>query len=225
VQDLLVRCTSLKAEYTKATSMLLQHTREAKAKDERAVKLELANTRLQALCRALRGQQGAADSAAQGAAAAAAALRPDASRDEAVSDIAEIHPEFAAPGFSAGAVGPEQGTLTVDIPQCSEAAPIGDASVAVASGALADDEAGAGSGPLPAELGGDGQKDVVACDKGASVLGDSASRPTGKHAQEECAKVAVAGAGSASAGEPAEDRAAVREAEAGAGGGSEDAAR
>jgi hypothetical protein len=54
MQELLERCTSIKAEYTKATEMLLEQVNAHKAKDEKVAKLELANTRLQNLCRALR---------------------------------------------------------------------------------------------------------------------------------------------------------------------------
>ena len=67
MQELVESCTTMRAEYHKATKMLMERVQECQSKDAQLEKLKLANTRLQGLCRALRAEQGDA----LGAAAAA----------------------------------------------------------------------------------------------------------------------------------------------------------
>jgi hypothetical protein len=55
MQELAARCTAAQQEYAKSASMLLQCVSASKAKDTQIEKLQLANTRLQSLCRAVVG--------------------------------------------------------------------------------------------------------------------------------------------------------------------------
>ena len=59
-------CQTARAEYNKATKMLLERMEECKEKDARLSKLTLANERLQGLCRALRSEPASADHGSNG---------------------------------------------------------------------------------------------------------------------------------------------------------------